>query len=194
MTRSPCRILSLALAWFAVAPAAGAAERRVAITADTKATEVSRYFSLLAHGPTKKFYVVPESNAVVVVATVDGRSDAAATIHLFPADVTAEGISKWINNQYSDALYPDVPKPLRSVPVPADRFHTKVGPPLDHERGEAGDEYDRVRVEFTIDAFEDGDLEVEACRGFLDAFIRTKEPAVREPRAACDRPGRPRVS
>lgn len=194
MTRAPCRILSLALAWIAVAPAAGAAERRVAITADTKATEVSRYFSPLAHGPTKKFYVVPESNAVVVVATVDGTGDAAATIHLFPADVTAEGISKWINNQYSDALYPDVPKPLRSVPVPGERFHTKVGPPLEHERGESGDEYDRVRVEFTIDAFEDGDLGVVASRGFLDAFIRTKEPDVREPRAACDRPARPRVS
>lgn len=194
MPRSTCRILSLALAWFAVAPAAGAAERRVAITADTKATEVSRYFSGLAHGPTKKFYIVPESNAVVVVATVDGKADATATIHLFPAATTAEGVAKWINNQYSDAIYPDVPMPLRSVPVPADHFHTKVGPPLDHERGEEGDEYDRVRVDFTIDDFKDGDLSVEASRGSLDAFIRTKEAAVREPRGNLDHPQRPRVS
>ncbi len=182
MPRLPCRILSLALAWFAVASAAGAAERRVAITADTQATEVNRYFSLLAHGPTKKFYVLPDSTAVMVVATVDGKADAAATIHLFPDATTAEGIAKWINNQHSDALHPDAPMPLRSVPVPADRFHARVGPPLDHEVGQQGDEYDRVRVEFTIDAFEDGDLAVEASQGGLDAFVRTKEPAVRKPR------------
>ena len=190
---------SVNVAWFvlvglAVGPATFAAERRVAITGETPATEVNRYFSPLAHGPTKKFYVLAELNVVVVLATVDGKADASATIHLFPATATADGIAKWINNQHSDALHPDVPTPVRSVSVPGDRFHTKVGPPLDHERGESGDEYDRVRVEFTIDAFEDGDLTVEASRGFLDAFIRTKEPDVREPRAARDRPTRPRVS
>lgn len=169
------RILLFVFAWWATASIAITAERRVAITAETKATEVNRYFSLLAHGPTKKFYVVPNSKAVVVVATRDGKADASMTIHLFSSEATADGIAKWINNQYSDAIYSDVPMPMRSVAVPADRFHATVGPPLDHEVGEQGDEYDRVRVEFTIDAFKDGDLVVEPSRGGFDAFIRTKE-------------------
>ena len=180
----PSPRLAVALAWacFAVMPHAPAAERRVAIQADTPATEINRYYSLLAHGPTKKFYVLPAAQVVVVVATADGKADASATIHVFPADITAEGIAKWINNQHSDALHPDVPQPLRSVEVPAERFHAKAGPPLEHEQGEGGDEYDRVRVEFTIDAFQDGDIAVEASQGTLDAFIRTKLPTVREPR------------
>lgn len=194
MLPSPCRLVALVLTCLAFASVAHAAERRVKLAPDTPATEVNRYFSLLAHGPTKKFYVLPEAKVVVVVATVDGKADASATIHVFPADVSAEGIAKWINNQHSDALHPDVPMPLRSVLVPADRFHAKAGPPLDHEKGEQGDEYDRVRVEFTIDAFEDGDVKVEASRGSLDAFIRTKEPAARAPRAAIHRPDRPRAS
>jgi len=179
---SPRRIVPLALAWLAVAPAALAAERRVTIAPDSPAIEINRYYSLLAHGPTKKFYVLPEAKVVVVVATVDGTAETSATIHVFPADVTAEGVEKWINNQHSDALHPDVPQPLRSVPVPAERFRAKAGPPLDHEKGQGGDEYDRVRVEFTIDAFQDGDLAVGASKGALDAFIRTKEATVGEPR------------
>lgn len=182
MPASPRRIVPLAVAWLAVAPAAFAAERRVAISPDTPALEINRYFSPLAHGPTKKFYVLPEAKVVVVVATADGTADASATIHVFAVDATAEGVEKWINNQHSDALHPDVPEPLRSLAVPADRFHARVGPPLDHEQGQGGDEYDRVRVEFTIDAFDDGDLEVEASKGSLDAFIRTREATVGEPR------------
>lgn len=194
MPSSPRWILPLVLTCLAFATVAHAAKRQVKISPDTPATEINRYFSPLAHGPTKKFYVLAESQVVVVVATADGKADASATIHVFPADTLAEGIAKWINNQHSDALHPDVPTPLRSVVVPADHFHGKAGPPLDHEKGEGGDEYDRVRVEFTIDAFEDGDLKVEASRGSLDAFIRTTEPSAREPRAVLDRPVGPRAS
>lgn len=194
MLPSPRRISAVALACLVPAAVASAAERRVAFTADTPATEINRYYSPLAHGPTQKFYVLPASKVVVVVATADGKAEASATIHLFAAEVVAEDIAKWINNQHSDALYPDVPLPVRSVAVPADRFHTKVGPPLDHEKGEAGDEYDRVRVEFTIDAFKDGDLTVDASRGALDAFIRTKQPTVREPRARRGDPDRTRAA
>jgi hypothetical protein len=188
------RTAALTLACLVVAGVAAAVERRIAITADTPATEVNRYFSPLAHGPTQKFYVLPESRIVVIVATVDGKAEASATIHLFPADVAAEGIAKWINNQHSDALHPDVPLPIRSVAVPPTHFHATVGRPLDHETGQQGDEYDRVRVDFTIDAFKDGDLSVEPSRGSLDAFIRTKEPTAREPRASRGHLHRPRVS
>lgn len=167
-------VMALGMACWPVARGL-AADRVIAVAADTPATEVSRYYSLHGRGPTRKFFVFPAARAVLVVATADGRADASATIHLFPATTEAEGIEKWINNQHSDALFADAAEPERSIAVPAERFHGRAGPPLDHEVGPGGDEYDRVRVEFVIDPFEDGDVRVEASRAALDAFIRTKD-------------------
>jgi hypothetical protein len=154
---------------------ASAAEREVAIGPDTAAREVNRYFSPHAHGPTQKFFVLPEARVVVVVATVDGKSDASATIHVFPEGTSSEGIDRWINNRHSDALYPDAAEPDRVIQVPDGKFRWKPGAVADHEVGPGGDEYDRVPVEFTIAPFADGDVVVRASRGVLDAFVRTKD-------------------
>lgn len=152
-----------------------AAERDVAISPETDAREVNRYFSPYAHGPTQKFFVLPDAQVVVLVATSDGKSDASATIHVFPEDTTAEGIDRWINNRHSDALYPDAAEPERVIKVPAGKFRAKAGVLISHEVGQGGDEYDRLPVEFAIEPFEDGDLVVRASRGTLDAFVRTKD-------------------
>jgi len=179
------RVLAAASWWGAIVAGvaavtvseAWAAARIVHLAPESPAREVNRYFSPLAHGPTKKFYSLPESRIVVVVSTADGTADASATIHVFGPAATAEAIDKWINNQHSDALFADAAEPQRSIEVPAARFHARPGAAVDHEVGERGDEYDRVRVDFTIDAFTDGDVEVRASRGSLDAFVRTKQPA-----------------
>jgi len=155
--------------------AAAAEGRTIAITADTPALEVSRYFSMYARGPTKKFYRVPEAGSVVVVTTGDTAPDASATIHIFPEATSPKAIDKWINNRHSDALYPDAAKPERAIAIPAERFHATASDPLDHEVGPNGDEYDRVRVDFTIDGFQDGDVTVKPSTGSLDAFLRTKD-------------------
>lgn len=164
----------------AIPTVARAAERSVEITAATPGREINRYYSMYAHGPTKKFYTLPDARIVVVVATGDTTPNATATIHVFPEATTPEAMAKWINNRHSDAIYPDAAEPERSIPVPADRFHATASAPLEHEVGPNGDEYDRVRVDFTIDAFEDGDVRVKASKGTLDAYLRTK-----------DLPGRP---
>lgn len=155
--------------------AALAGEREVAIGPDTPAREVNRYFSPYAHGPTQKFFVLAEARVVVLVATVDGTSDASATIHVFPEGTSSEGIDRWINNRHSDAIFVDAAEPERTIEVADDAFHTKPGPVKEHEVGRGGDEYDRVPVEFTIAPFTDGDVVVRASRGVIDAFVRTKD-------------------
>lgn len=149
-------------------------QRIVSLTAETPSKEINRYFSLAAHGPTQKFHMLLEDRAVVIVRTADGTSTASATVVLFAEDATIEGMERWINNRHSDALYPDAAQPLVSIDVPDDAFHAEVGPVLAHEVGDGGDEYDRVHVDFTIDAFENEHLQFRPCTGGLDAFIRTK--------------------
>lgn len=152
-----------------------AGEREVVIGPKTESREVNRYFSLHAHGPTQKFFVLPDVRVVVVVSTRDGTSDASATIHVFPESATAEGIGRWINNRHSDAIFPEAAKPERVIEVPDERFRAQAGRVVGHEVGSGGDEYDRVPIEFTIEPFQDGDVIVRAARGVLDAFVRTKD-------------------
>lgn len=150
-------------------------KRTVSFSPDTPATEVNRYFSPLAHGPTKKFFLLADERVVVLVATADGTAEAGATVFLFPDETTLEGMERWINNLHSDALFPDAAEPTASIELPDRVFHARAGPPLEHEIGPGGDEYDRVRVEFSCDAFEDETLSIDPSRGSLDAYIRTKD-------------------
>lgn len=157
--------------------------RVVGFTPDTEAREVSRYFSLHAHGPTLKFYAFPDRGIVAVVraAATDAALQTTVDVHVFAATVDADGIAKWINNQHSDALYADAAQPERSFTVDPTCLHVKTSEALEHEVGDNGDEYDRHRVEFSIDAFTNGDVEFRPSRGTLDAFVRTKDIAARAP-------------
>jgi hypothetical protein len=172
MTIQTCCVF-LALMTFGSATSGG--QRTVVLDRDTPATEVNRYYSIHAHGPTQKLFTLADERVVVVVSTADGSAKASAMIHVFPEAATMESIDKWINNQHSDALYVDEARPERSIVVPAARFHAVTSEPLDHEVGSGGDEYDRVRIDFTIDAFDDGNVTVKASKGSLDAFVRTKD-------------------
>jgi len=152
--------------------------RVVQITADTAGREVNRYYSPQAHGPTRKFHVFPEQRVVVVVNVNPASADAIDTtvvVHLFAAGTDADALEKWVNNQHSDALFADAPQPQRSITVARERLHTKVAGPLEREVGDGGDEYDRYRVDFTIDGFTDGDLTVKPSQGSAAAFVRTKD-------------------
>lgn len=182
----PRIVLFVAVGWALVScpTVSWARERVVAFGEKAEAREVNRSFSPYAHGPTKKFFILPAAQVVVVVATIDGTSDASATIHAFPEGTTAEGIDRWVNNQHSDALYPDAAQPERMIRVPEAKFRSKPRAVVGHEVGEKGDEYDRVPVAFTIEPFEDGDILVRASQGVLDAFARTKD--LSPPRASPD--------
>jgi len=165
------------LCWCTLASLIVAAEpqRLITIEKTTPVFEVNAYFSLAAHGPTKKFYTVADANAVVLVSTTDGTADAQAVVYLFAESATPESLKKWLNNQHSDALYVDAAEPVRMFAVPEKHFHAESGPPLEHEVGRGGDEYDRVRVSFAVDGFSDGDSRVEAFSSSLDAFVRTRD-------------------
>lgn len=179
MRPSACAALLLSVPACAAGAAANQAPARiVGFTADTAGLEVNRYYSLHAHGPTRKFYAFPDRRIVVVVHVNPARADAietTAVVHVFPATADPAGIDKWINNQHSDALYPDAAVPERTVEVAPERLRAKATGPLEHEVGGNGDEYDRYRVDFTIDGFTAGDLTVKPSQGSAAAFVRTKD-------------------
>jgi hypothetical protein len=152
-----------------------AGQRIVSLSPDNPSVEVSRYYSPRAHGPTQKFFMLAAEHAVVVVSTGDGTSINSAKIFLFPDESSVEGMERWGNSQHSDALFPDAAEPISSIDIPGRSFRAQASPPIEHEVGPGGDEYDRVRVDFSVDAFETEGVKVLPSKASLKAFIRTKD-------------------
>ena len=85
----------------------------------TKKTEITS--TMIGYRDTLLFYAFAEQQAVLVVRIDQSSKDFAirATLHRFAKDIPAEGLAKWINNQHSDGLFPDVAEPVSRHDIPA---------------------------------------------------------------------------
>lgn len=93
-----------------------AAEREL-LFKDAKKEQVRH--SMIGMRDTILFYTFAEKSAVLVVNIVGkGTMPVSATVHLFAPGTTAEDLGKWINNQHSDGLFPEVPVPTHSIKLP----------------------------------------------------------------------------
>lgn len=86
---------------------------------NVKREEVSA--SLIGLTSTKLFYTIADQHAVVVIHLDNTNKEfpAGGKVFLFDKAVTAEDLAKWVNNQHSDGLFPDVPEPKASFNLPA---------------------------------------------------------------------------
>lgn len=91
---------------------------------NVKREEVSQ--SQIGLTSTKLFYTVAEQQAVVVIHLDNTKKEFPATgkVYVFEKVATAEDLAKWINNQHSDGLFPDVPEPKASFNLPAEACKT----------------------------------------------------------------------
>lgn len=117
----------------------GSASSSTAASADLV---IHHYFSPQAHGPTQVFRRWPAAGVVLHVKVDDsagiGRQITARWLQ-FTGDDRTQQLERWINNQHSDGLYPDVREP--QVVTPADSrlvSSARTG----SETGPAGDKYE----------------------------------------------------
>ena len=78
--------------------------------------------SLIGFTSTTVFYTL-DDHRVVVVIYIDNTKKGfpvSGKVCEFAKDVTPEGMAKWLNNQHSDARFPDVPEPKTTVKLPAE--------------------------------------------------------------------------
>jgi hypothetical protein len=66
------------------------------------------------------FYSFPDQQAilVLVINNKDETFPVTGKIHLFGESTTEEGLKKWINNQHSDGLFVDIPRPIFTGEIP----------------------------------------------------------------------------
>ena len=108
------------LAALALIPVASAenALRELDVAA-AKKTE-ARYNQI---GPrdTLLFYAFEDKAAVLalMVKREGGKFTMSGAVHLFAEGTTGEQLAKWINNQHSCGIFPDVPKPVATEALPA---------------------------------------------------------------------------
>jgi hypothetical protein len=82
--------------------------------------EVSQ--SQIGFTSTKVFYTLGDRRVVVVIDIDNSKKGfpVSGKVCQFAKEVTPEGMAKWLNNQHSDGLFPDVPEPKVTVKLPAD--------------------------------------------------------------------------
>lgn len=91
---------------------------------DLKGKKVQRQevnSTLIGFTSTTVFYTLDDHRVVVAIRIGNTKGfPVSGNVYTFAKDVTAEGIAKWLNNQHSDGLFPDVPEPRTTVKLPAD--------------------------------------------------------------------------
>jgi len=97
------------------------------------------------------FYTFADQQAVlkVVIDNKDKAFPVSGTIYAFADDVSEQDLKKWLNNQHSDGLFVDVPKPVATYKIPADTGKTLSRKFLKHTQ-QRGREYDDYSVIFEL--------------------------------------------
>ena len=146
--------------------------------------EVSSYFSLYHYGPTQKFYHSKDENTVIQIRTTnDTGFVTSVNVYLFeensaPTDSTAGiapgDIEKWLNNQYSDALYADAPEPIKTVTLSETQYSLIATFQESTSYGD-GQEYDRYSIELTVDSvFEEGAFSLSPFTAVYNVHVMTQ--------------------
>lgn len=121
---------------------------------DLKGTKVQRLevsASLIGFTSTKVFYTLSEHRVVVVIHIDNTKKGFPVTgkVCQFAKEVTPNDMAKWLNNQYSDALFPKVPEPKVTVQLPEGACQSLESKLLG-QRSTANTAYNHYRVEFKL--------------------------------------------
>lgn len=136
------------------------------VTLDTGAKGVEKAQvtdSMIGFRDTLLFYAFGEEKAVLVVriGNKDTSFPVSGKLHLFPEGTNAGGLAKWINNQHSDGLFPDVPEPKASHEIPAASCKAKAHEVVKQDEAPNG-KFARYSVTFEIkDVPEFGDVKLK---------------------------------
>lgn len=153
--------------------------REINVSADNVSViNIDSYYSANRYGPTQKFYVLADQNAVVRIL-IDNETDefnTTVTIYLFDLSLHSDDINKWLNNQYSDGLYSDAPIPTGVYELSANQYSINSYRFIDHTIEEFGDEYDNYDLEIHVDdASAEGAYTLKAFVANTVVHVQTKE-------------------
>lgn len=124
---------------------------------------------------TRVFYTLGESRVVVVLHVDNTKKEFPVTgkVCQFAKDTPIEGLAKWVNNQHSDGLFPDVPEPVSTDKLPADACRTLSSKHLG-QRSVLDVTYDQFAVEIQVDRHASGRYRLEAFKDRVNVYVKAK--------------------
>ena len=125
------------------------------------------------------FYTFKDQQAILLLS-IDNKDETfpiTSKVYLFKKSTDEESIKKWINNQHSDALHPDIPNPVSTIELPKDTakvtFHKQTG--STQNPGPIGGEVKEYEVKITVKAFEKEKLfKLNAFEAFSKVHVKIK--------------------
>lgn len=104
------------------------AEQQAIIELDVKqAKKIEVRYGDIGPRSTLLFYLFKEKKSILRIH-IDKKKDKInldSKIYFFDKMVTDEGMKKWVNNQHSCGVYPDVPKPIKTILMAKDNYTIK---------------------------------------------------------------------
>ena len=144
------------------------------VTKSTPKQEVRE--SQIGYRDTLLFYTFADQNAVLKLQI--GNNDKSflmsGTIYIFADSVKEDDLKKWLNNQHSDGIYPDVPDPISTHKIPDKACKVTSHKLIDRSKQEFG-EYDNYSVTFDVKDY--AEKKSIALKGFSDTakvYVKTK--------------------
>jgi hypothetical protein len=137
--------------------------------------------SQIGYRDTLLFYTFADQKAVLVV-NIGNQNDAfpmTARLQVFAKETDAEGLAKWINNQHSCGLFPEVPEPTATHPIAAAALalvSKKMAEVIITENSPVPGTFNRYDVEFKIEnvpAF--GDIKIKDFTDTATVFLQAAQ-------------------
>ncbi len=166
------------------APALASAKKPKPVTIDSaRVITVDRYFSQYSFGPALRMYIFEQQKAVIrILFTSEGRKIMPlGQLVIFSPATSQDGVDQWINNQHSDAIFGDAPKPVvkhdltGNIQITEQRFLGQI-------TGRAGETYEKYYVTFTVSSIATDGVTIEGFEDNVDVHVMTKDsPALQRP-------------
>jgi hypothetical protein len=156
-----------------LACAEGAAKKSLEVKTTTARLEVRH--SQIGYRSTLLFYTFAEQQTVLRLqfGNQDKTFPVTGVVYVFDKTVTAEGIKKWLNNQHSDGLFPDVPQPNATIKIPAKVCTVTSNKLLDNTKQRFG-EFANYAVTFEVKDYTDKTtIKLKGFKGETKVHVKT---------------------
>jgi len=170
---SVAAISAITLSMVCLAQAAEQTPQKLEVTPQTKKLEVRH--SQIGYRSTLLFYTFAEQKTVLklLIGNRDKTFPVTAEIYVFDAEVTPRGISKWLNNQHSDGIYPEVPEPAKVVKLPKKNAAVKTHKLINQSELPFG-AYDNYAVTFEVAGYKGDGIELSGFKGETKVHVKAK--------------------
>ncbi|MFT6862510.1 MAG: hypothetical protein ACJAVK_001068 [Akkermansiaceae bacterium] len=143
-----------------------------------KGTKQEVFQGMLGFRDTQVFYQVADQGVILTlsIGNKDKSFPVTAKLYHFKDSTTDKDLKKWINNQHSDGLNADAPKPVAMTELPKDSCKVTSSKLLEAKEGRPGsgvfEEYEVV-ISMKAVALEDG-LKISAYTDKTKVYLKKK--------------------